>query len=187
MGTPGSAVDQRVTLRSVEPEDLPHFYRWDNDPEIVALLGKKFRSPHHCREWYRSRRSSLHHRVWAIVAEDGRLIGEVELAHIHWRSGSAELSICIGEKTYWDRGYGGEAVRLVAAQAFGGLGLRELYLRVYSSNRRAIRCYERSGFRTVGRLKRSRRYAHPRQDVLLMTLERDGLRVAPRRVASLSP
>lgn len=167
-------MDLRLTLRTVEPDDLPHFYRWDNDPEIIALLGKKFRSVRHCREWFLARRQSLHHRVWAIVAEDGRLIGEVELAHIQWRSGRAELSICIGEKNYWGRGYGREVIRMVAAQAFDGMGLRELYLRVYSTNRRAIRCYQNSGFRAVGWLRRSRRFRRLRDDVVLMALDRQG-------------
>ena len=53
----------------------------------------------------------------------------------------------------WGRGYASEAIGLLLGYAVRVLGLRKLLLEVLASNERAIRSYERAGFRTVGRLE----------------------------------
>ena len=46
---------------------------------------------------------------------------------------------------------GTEAARLVLGYAFDTLGLHRISVRVLARNRRAIRSYEKCGFRTEGR------------------------------------
>ena len=80
-------------------------------------------------------------------------IGDLELDHISWRRSEAELRIRIGEKEYWNKGYGTDAVRALLDLARNNLGLRHIYLRVYRFNHRAIRCYEKCGFRHIRTLE----------------------------------
>ncbi len=98
--------------------------------------------------------SDRHSQHYAISTHSHLLIGHIELDHIAWRSGDAELRIRIGEKAYWDQGFGTDAVRTLVRHAFSALGLTRVYLRVFAANRRAIRCYEKVGFRKEGRLRR---------------------------------
>ena len=56
----------------------------------------------------------------------------------------------IGNKDFWDRGYGTEAVRLLLRFGFLTLNLNNIRLTVHSFNERAIRCYEKCGFKRCG-------------------------------------
>jgi aminoglycoside 6'-N-acetyltransferase len=55
------------------------------------------------------------------------------------------------------RGLGGDAVRTLLAHAFGTLGHHRAVIDPAADNARAIRCYERLGFRRVGILRRYER------------------------------
>jgi len=168
----------RVVLRPLDRSDLQAVVRWDEDGEIIRWMGKKFPTRWSLVDWFRRVRAGLNHRALAIETPDGSLIGTVELHHIAWRQGLAELTVCIGERVYWGKGYGTAAVQAVLPYAFGRLGLRHLYLRVYADNARAIRCYEKCGFRktAVLRLGRRRPAQAAQPDLILMSLNRDAYR-----------
>lgn len=61
----------------------------------------------------------------------------------------------IGEKSYWNKGYGTEAVRLLAKHGFHTINLHRIYLRVLENNLRAIRAYEKAGFTHEGRQRQA--------------------------------
>ncbi len=91
--------------------------------------------------------------VYQIMLRD-EPIGEIELDHIAWRSGEAELKISIHEEELHNHGYGTKAVVALLDQAFSKMSLNRVYLRVHANNSIAIRCYEKAGFRKEGRLSR---------------------------------
>lgn len=158
---------QRLALRRLLATDLPQLRRWDQDEEIARSGGQKFEG-REAEDWF------LHYRrgrarAMAIVELPQRLIGDLEFEEINWRRGEAELRICLGDKSMWNLGYGTEAVHLALQHAFTTLGLHSLYLRVYRSNERAIRCYARCGFTKEGLLRAGRRPA-PAEDMYLMTI-----------------
>ncbi|MDB4894638.1 MAG: putative acetyltransferase [Firmicutes bacterium] len=160
-----------TVLRPIAAEDLPVLQRWDDDPEISALMGQKYLEVN-IRDWFHSLPTDRTCRAWAITNQGGRLIGELELAQLNWRNGTVELRICIGEKDCWNHGYGTDAVRIAVRLAFEGLGLRAVYLRVFVANRRAIHVYRRIGFRAEAMLQPSRRRNDP-SPVLLMNLTQE--------------
>lgn len=174
----GTAVPagQMVTLRPVGMSDLPILQAWDADPAIIALMGRRFdeQTPD---DWFRSIRRQRTCRAWIIEAEQ-RAVGEMELAQINWRTGSAEIRICIGEKELWGQGIGLEAMTHALDLSFEELKLKTVYLRVFATNTRAIRLYERLGFRKEAMLAPSSRRQDP-APVLLMNLS--GHRWAHRR------
>jgi RimJ/RimL family protein N-acetyltransferase len=167
---PELLVGATTRMRPVSQADLPTIQSWDEDPAIIDLMGRRF-SEMTAGEWFDSL-SDGRCRAWVIETHGGRMIGELELAHINWRAGSAELRICIGEKDCWNCGYGTDAIRSALRYAFERLDLEEVYLRVFASNRRAVRVYERMGFRTEAHLPPSTRRGDP-SPVLLMNLPRD--------------
>ena len=162
---------QRVRVRSVRPEDLESFVKWDDDDEIVKWSGKKFDGLGDARDWYFKRDGS---RVsMAIETLSGELIGEIELLNISWRLHTGELRIVIGEKNLWGLGLGQEAVTLFVQGIFQALPLRKIFLRVNQDNKRAIKCYSKCGFRRRGIVRLSPRYGIP--PLILMDIEAENL------------
>lgn len=146
---------QNITLRHLHEEDIPQLLKWNEDRELARLLEGDYPNTSEAYEhWLRDLRSARHRQAYAIELTDGRLIGDIELDHIAWRSGDAELRVRIGEDDARGRGYGTEAVRLMLAHAFGALNLRRVYLRVFQFNRRAIASYRKVGFKMEGAITR---------------------------------
>jgi len=159
---------QKTVLRPIVAADLPTIQAWDADPAIIALMGRRF-DAQQPEEWLRSVRSARTCRAWLVVSPEGQPLGEVELAQINWRAGTAEVRICIGAKECWGQGIGTDALIISLTYAFETMNLQAIYLRVFATNLRAIRLYERMGFRKRGLLPPSERRGDP-APVLLMNL-----------------
>lgn len=148
----------KVVLRELTAGDWWQVARWEEDEEVLALIGKKRLSAVSWHDLGRRR------RAMGIHADGERLVGYVELREINWRARSGELRICIGDKDYWGRGYGTLALQAFLEICFERFHLEYLYLRVYRSNTRAIRCYRKCGFQVEGVLRGGR----TEEDILLM-------------------
>ncbi|NLW59852.1 MAG: GNAT family N-acetyltransferase [Firmicutes bacterium] len=160
-----------VRLRPLVKEDLSRLVRWNCDPEVERFVDLGLpRDLAACVAWWEENRRSKNIRLFALEDEKGQLIGDLELAHICWRRREAELRIRIGEKNYWNKGYGTLALQQIKRYAFDVLALDRLYLRVYAFNTRAIRCYQKLGFKKKAVLKRKddRNW----KDIYLMTVEK---------------
>lgn len=154
-----------VRLRPVEKADLLQFVQWFADPEFrwfVAMYQPV--SMEQEEGWFQRTMSSGETQPWAIEARDAtasgnrgsdrwNLIGSCGFHHIDWRNRSGEIGIIIGDKECWGRGYGTDATRVLVSWGFEILNLNRIHLRVYADNPRAIRCYEKVGFQTEGRLR----------------------------------
>lgn len=161
----------RVNLRPVRESDIQMLLRWDSDAEIVQWAGKKFKTEEEARDWY----LSVHHlqkRSWIIETADGCAIGEVEVTNISWRLHTGEIRIVIGEKSMWNQGLGQDAIRTCIQGLFGSTSLNEVFLKVDRRNLRALRCYQKVGFRIEGRVKLNGDEDKPRS-ILLMRVARE--------------
>jgi RimJ/RimL family protein N-acetyltransferase len=166
-----------LRLRAIEKDDLPRFVRWLNDPEVREnLLLFAPMSLDEEEEWYSSMlKRPKEERPLAIEIELGGEwlpIGNIGLFKIEWHARSAEVGLFIGEKQYWNRGYGSEALRVMVGYAFDFLNLNKVYLHVYETNPRGIRAYQKVGFVEEGRLRQDV-YKNGRYiDVLVMSILR---------------
>jgi diamine N-acetyltransferase len=105
--------------------------------------------------------------------ETWKLIGTCAFDHINWHVRYAEFGIVIGEKSYWNRGFGTEAVRLLVMHGFNTLNLNRIFLHVFDTNPRAIRAYEKAGF-TLEVRERQAEFKHGKYtDILLMGILKD--------------
>ena len=114
------------------------------------------------------------HPMVIEVQDEGnwRAIGNCGLMLFDWRIRMAEAGIFIGEKRLWDQGYGSEAMVLLVRHGFETLNLNRISLRVYETNLRAIRSYEKVGFIHEGRLRQAEYQEGRYLDVLLMSVLR---------------
>jgi aminoglycoside 6'-N-acetyltransferase len=113
--------------------------------------------------------------VWAIEAE-GIVIGLIQ-AHEEnepdYRHAGIDLSLAGAARGH---GFGPEAVRIVARWLFDDRGHHRITIDPAAANARAIRAYEKAGFRPVGVMRRYERGADGTwHDGLLMDLLRDEL------------
>ncbi len=169
---------ERIRLRAMNRDDLPLFTVWLNDPEVIQGLTQHLPfSVEEEERWYEKMLDAPraeHPLVIEIPSEtEGwETIGNCNLMHFDWRVRQAEFGIVIGAKQHWNKGYGTEALRLTLRHAFDTLNLNRVYLRVYESNPRAIRSYEKAGLQIEGRMRQGHYTQGQYVDVILMSILR---------------
>ena len=168
---------ERLYLRPAEREDLPLFVRWFADAEVTRHLS--VRAPFSLameEKWFEGvldRQGKSDYHFVACLVDGDRAIGTVGLHGLDLENGNAEFGISIGEKGEWGRGYGIEALGTICDFGFGWLRLERIELHVYEDNARAVRSYEKAGFRHEGRLRHAQFGEGRHSDVLVMSLLRD--------------
>jgi len=163
---------ETAMLRQLTERDLGTMARWDADYELTSMMGETVRTESESRLRFTKLLSDRNSVAMAIVTPEGRLIGDIELTEIAWRSGDAELVVRIGEPECRGMGMGSCAVRAMLEAAFDRLNLSRVYLRVCGDNRRAIRCYTKCGFRREGVVRRRLGPGGKARQVVLMTIMR---------------
>jgi len=152
---------------------LPLMAKWDNDVALSLLAGDpaRPRTPEASEAEYESY-SKGERGDWAlfILYERATLrpIGIAELTGINLAHRTADYGIRIGESDCWGKGYGTEATALMLDYAFSALGLHNVMLSVHGFNERAIRAYQRAGFRVVGRRRQAHRIGGRVYDEIFM-------------------
>ncbi len=153
---PREIVGRRVTLRRHVPENLAAVSRWYRDPEVARLTRYQTRPMprEEVERFFQTRLLEPDSVAYAIhVRLTDRLIGLTTFSALDADNGSVLFHITLGERDVWGQGYGTEATSLMLAHAFERLGLHRVGLSVFSFNDRAIRSYEKAGFRIEGRLR----------------------------------
>jgi RimJ/RimL family protein N-acetyltransferase len=144
---------ERVLLRPMRQDDVIRQHEFNQDIELYGLDSDE---PHvspleRAQAFYNSRTQDETNRVVFAIEVDGQYIGNCGLKGLNNRHGNAELGIMIGDRDYWGRGYGREAINLLLHYAFHYLGVRRIELTTHAKNERAIRCYLACGFVEEGR------------------------------------
>lgn len=148
-----------VRLAMEPPEDLTKaFARWEQNSEYHRLADSdpaQLWSEKKHKEWVEKRisRDPMQFIPFSIrTLADDRFIGEVTLLP-KWMHADAWVGIAIGERDYWGKGYGTDAMHLILQYAFLELNLQRVSLGVHSYNSRAVRAYEKAGFRLEGAVR----------------------------------
>jgi ribosomal-protein-alanine N-acetyltransferase len=131
------------------------------------------------RQYYEQVVLSPKHLVLAVIdKESDAHIGNVGLHEINYLFQNAEMGICLGEKQYWGRGRGKEAIALICQHGFRQLNLQRIELGVLTTHRSAIKTYETIGFKHEG-VKRKKVYKHGEFiDVVIMGMLKDELNLS---------
>jgi len=165
-------VGKKVYLRPLDQEDLPSLCRWANDPEIRRLTGEVLPMSMKDALDFLQKVHDDKGRVWfsVVLEEDDRVIGDAGLLRMFhpWRT--TDLTLIIGERDCWDRGYGQEALYLLLDYAFGYLNFHRVSVGVVGFNERALHFYERAGFSREGIQKDGYYYDHSYSDFIMMSI-----------------
>jgi RimJ/RimL family protein N-acetyltransferase len=164
---------ERCYLSPVQLSDAEAWTKWMNDLDVTVPLGDEAYVPYSLEKMQAEAADAIERQqhVFSIVeCATDRLIGRCLLFGIDAVNRSAMFGILIGEKEYWDRGYGSEATCLLLDYAFNLLNLHSVMLGVFGFNERAIRSYEKVGFKVIGRRREARIIAGKAWDAVLMDI-----------------
>jgi RimJ/RimL family protein N-acetyltransferase len=62
------------------------------------------------------------------------------------------MGIMIGDRAYWSRGYGSDAIITSLNHVFSQTDLKRIYLKTLDWNIKAQNCFKKCGFSTCGQL-----------------------------------
>ncbi|MBM2832738.1 MAG: acetyltransferase, family [Dehalococcoidia bacterium] len=161
----------KTVLRLKRPEDAPEDYAWRIDEELSALdATTPLKQPYAL--FLRSYEESLQYpspwsQRFAIDTLDGKHIGNCMCYDINLDYGEAEVGIMIGDRAYWNNGYGYHSMVGLVDYMFTSTSLRRLYLHTLEWNLRAQRSFEKCGFTAV---RTTQRYGYK---FIRMELSRD--------------
>jgi RimJ/RimL family protein N-acetyltransferase len=167
---------QKVILRDKRYTDAANDYAWGADSELMYLDAAEpfqitfaeFSAAYIDEINHQNKR----HRRFAIETLDGKHIGNCTYYNIDSSRKEVELGIMIGDREYWGKGYGSDAVVTLVHHIFHDVGMQRICLHTLEWNVRAQRCFEKCGFVPCGRIvKRGYRFA-------MMELFRDWLKPA---------
>jgi aminoglycoside 6'-N-acetyltransferase len=165
-------VGDRVTLRPLREADRPAIVALLQDPAIAEIWDT--RGPEHSADELIAGDAGF--TPWAIEV-DGELAGSIQASEEpdpDYRHAAIDIVL---SSRFTDRGLGTDALRTLVQYLIGIRGHHRLTIDPAASNARAIRSYEKVGFRPVGVM---RRYERGRDgtfhDGLLMDLLADDLR-----------
>ena len=151
-------IGDRVVIRPIEKEDIPVVLRWWNDPEVMYYANddpNPYKTLQELEEEFAQEEGewSASMARFIIEAKDGTLIGDIMYRWYRVDVRSVYTGIFIGEKEYWGQGYGTEAIKLFLRYLFVDKQLHKVAVTVSDFNKRAIRAYEKCGFRKDGVLR----------------------------------
>jgi RimJ/RimL family protein N-acetyltransferase len=155
----GNIRGNKIRLREKKLSDVRNDYRWQADPELARLdaapvLIQSFSL--YLLDYAASLHQSQFNRYpLAVETLEGIHIGNCTFYDIDEKKGEAQLGIMIGNREYWDKGYGTDTVKAMVDHAFRSTKVRRLYLKTLDWNLRAQKCFARCGFKTFGHLRRN--------------------------------
>jgi RimJ/RimL family protein N-acetyltransferase len=149
-------VGKLVKLRPVQRADWPKIYEFRIDLETHLLADDDPPIPQSFEQvsnFWEEMEKKEPDNVYFAVEADEKLIGTCGLFHFDKTARSCELGISIGDKDYWGKGFGSDAVTLLVDFAFRHMNQHRVFLVVGAGNDRAVGAYRKVGFVEEGKMR----------------------------------
>lgn len=148
-------VGQKMRLRQKRLGDAVNDYAWRKDLELSRLdaappLSISFKE--YLTSYATELRQSSSQNRFAIETLDGKHIGNCAYFNINETEKGAELGIMVGDRGYWDKGYGADSIITLLNHIFSQTNLDRIYLKTLDWNVRAQKCFEKCGFTPCGKI-----------------------------------
>ena len=175
-------------LGPARQEDAERYYE-DNfaplDPETARLTGSRpCFSKEEVTGFFKQCAACPDRYDFVLVSPQGRIMGESVINEMDMQLRSANFRVALFQPEACGKGTGSWMIRCTLEFAFQALRLHRLSLDVFSFNHRAIRAYEKAGFRREGVLRDAvwdgGAYA---DDILMSMLEEEWRALYPARPA----
>jgi len=165
----------KTLIRTVEEDDIDTIYQWYNDQEVNlwstgAWPLNTLQSKDQIAVKFLDGLPDIYR--YSIIDEYHNLIGTIGFKELNIPSRSATIFIVIGDKSYWGKGYGTDALIVFVRFLFTQWNFHRISLDTWDENIRAIKAYEKVGFKIEGRQREARYVLGNYHDAILMGLLR---------------
>ena len=121
---------QKVRLRALNREDLERLCQFNNDVEVEVAGGGDPPLPQSLArlqaEYDANVAKGGRDGTFFAMEAEGLFIGQCGLYDLNGENGTAMLGIAIGDKNYWGKGYGRDAIGVLLDYAFRLRSLRRV-------------------------------------------------------------
>ena len=140
---------RKVILRPPrKATDFELCWRWNNDPEVTRYWAAHLPvTEKKEEEWFDALAKKPGEIAFGIETLEGDLIGVLALMNINGKDRTAISGTVIGEKEYWNKGFGTDAKMILLNYAFNTLNLRKVNSFVVSHNKRSLRYNLHCGYK----------------------------------------
>jgi diamine N-acetyltransferase len=156
---------EKVILKPITVEQIPIFYKWATQSEATYFwYGKLYGNniptyEEFIQDWkrYYFEGSQPEKGRCLMIFVGKKAIGEVNYNKINRKNNSVELDIIIAEEIEKNKGYGSDALKTLAKYLFQKMNIKFCWIEVITKNLRAIRAYEKAGFKITKTFVKNKR------------------------------
>lgn len=148
-------MQNNVTLRALEPEDVDLLYQWENDMElwVVSETLTPF-SKHQLQQYIKTMNLDIYQSkelrlMIETVDEKHQVVGMIDLFDFDPYHNRAGVGIMV-KKEFEGMGLASKGLQLFIDYCFNNLGIHLLYCSIIRGNNRSIRLFESKGFQCSG-------------------------------------
>jgi RimJ/RimL family protein N-acetyltransferase len=149
----------RLIFRILTKEDVSQRYvGWLNDPEVNQFLETRFleQSLETCVQFVTQMQSDSSSFLFGIFNKETNMhIGNIKLGFINSRHSIGQLSLFIGEKSEWGKGFATESIQTITQWGFNELDLERVEAGCYDNNMGSLRAFLKAGYAVEGFFKSS--------------------------------
>lgn len=146
-----------IYLQSINENDVSDEYiQWLNDPLINQYLETRHQQQDlkSILRFVNEMQANPNEHLFTIrVKETNKHIGNIKVGNINTYHNIAEVSLFIGDKSYWGRGIASHAIQLISSFSIKNLKLRKLCAGAYKQNIASTKAFLNVGYSLDGVLK----------------------------------
>jgi len=152
-------ITRNITLRKKRLSDAGNDYSWYTDRRL-SMLDATSPLTMTFEDYLEDYASELYYpypgrHAFAIETPDGKHIGNCVYYNLDSEKRETELGIMIGNRDYWNKGLGTNAVNKLVSYIFNRTNLNRIYLKTLLINHRAQECFKKCNFTQCGRMDRN--------------------------------
>lgn len=157
-----------LCLFRTDDEAVTKYLKWITDEEISHWIGKNafVTTFEQEKEW--AKNITNKETVFNIVS-NRELVGNCSIRKLPCIN-NYSLGIVIGEASARNVGVGTEVINLLLTFCFEELGAHRVELNVVEENLRAVKCYEKNGFKKCGKMTDASFYSGRYHNLLKMEI-----------------
>jgi ribosomal-protein-alanine N-acetyltransferase len=145
---------ERLYQRTLRDADCTTRYvNWLNDRNVNRFLETRhtLQSVQSVTEFVAAVNARRNEHLFGIFLKDAdRHIGNIKVGPIGTYHPLADISLFIGDRDCWGKGYASEAIEALSRYALSALGVRKLSASMYEPNQGSVRAFLKAGYKREG-------------------------------------
>ncbi len=145
---------ERLLFKTLSNEDVSERYLgWLNDPNVNRFLETRFtpQTKETCEKFVSDVENDPASYLFGVFDKVTlEHIGNIKLGFINTHHQSGQLSLFIGEKSCWGKGYATESIRCITKWGFEVLELERIEAGCYDTNIGSLRAFLKVGYSVEG-------------------------------------